>query len=162
MKQTLVRAHQSDQVYRSISNSTFGLVFFATLHKGGNHAELGDVAASIARFILQQPNNTLMESLKKHSLFADDIVRGFRNRLDDYQIVSFYETLNSFPIMASAGIIVDQKSATIGLPDTRERQISRAANHSDICKFSDPDGEDFEQVARHITRLVHGAVGVCK
>jgi hypothetical protein len=34
-----------------------------------------------------------MEGLKTDSLFADDLVQDFRQQLEDYNVLSFYETL---------------------------------------------------------------------
>lgn len=34
-----------------------------------------------------------MEALKGNSLFADGIVKEFRHQLEDYHVLSFYETL---------------------------------------------------------------------
>jgi hypothetical protein len=34
-----------------------------------------------------------MEALKKDSLFADDLAQDFRQQLEDYYVLSFYETL---------------------------------------------------------------------
>ena len=33
-----------------------------------------------------------MEDLKKDSLFADALVQDFRHQLEDYHVLSFYET----------------------------------------------------------------------
>jgi hypothetical protein len=68
-------------------------VFFGTPHQGGNLASLGNIAASIARLCLQNPPNSFIEALEKDCLFADELVRDFREQLEDYYILSFYETL---------------------------------------------------------------------
>jgi hypothetical protein len=69
------------------------LVFFATPHRGGNNAELGDVAAKIARVFSHSPSSSVMESLKANSFFADDLRRDFELRASDFSILTFYETL---------------------------------------------------------------------
>ena len=71
----------------------YGILFFGTPHQGGNCASLGGVAASIARLSLRNPTNSFMEALKIDSLFADDLVQDFRQQLEDYNVLSFYETL---------------------------------------------------------------------
>jgi hypothetical protein len=68
-------------------------VFFGTPHQSGNFASLGNIAASIARLCLRNPPNSFMEALKKDSLFADELARDFREQLEDYYVLSFYETL---------------------------------------------------------------------
>lgn len=73
--------------------ATYGIVFFATPHRGGNHAKFGDIAASVARAVLQNPDNTFMEALKKDSLFADNIIEDFKHQLENFFILNFFETL---------------------------------------------------------------------
>jgi protein SERAC1 len=73
--------------------ATYGIVFFATPHRGGNHAKLGDIVASVAKGMLRMPDSTFMEALKKDSLFADGIIQDFRHLLEDFFVLSFFETL---------------------------------------------------------------------
>lgn len=68
------------------------MVFFGTPHRGGEGTSLGSVAASVAKFVLRNPSNSLMESLKKESFLADMLNEDFANQYERYQIVSFYET----------------------------------------------------------------------
>ena len=67
-------------------------MFFGTPHRGGNNVPLGKVAASIARLALRNPTNSFMDALSKDNLFADDLVQDFRQQLEDYYILSFFET----------------------------------------------------------------------
>ena len=91
MKQMLVLAKLDDS-YRQLRNATHGIIFFGTPHRGGNSARLGDIASTIARGVLRNPQNNLMEALKTDSIFADSLVQSFRHQLEDYRIISFYET----------------------------------------------------------------------
>ena len=54
--------------------------------------------------------------------------------------------------------IVDEVSATLGLPGGRETQIAVEANHSTICKFSSATDDTYEQVADNLVDLVDRAV----
>jgi hypothetical protein len=81
-----------DETYNSIRSATYGIAFFGTPHQGGNGAKLGQIAATIASVCLRNPKNTFLEALKKDSLFADDLVKDFRHQLEDYHVLSFYET----------------------------------------------------------------------
>ena len=83
-----------DDTYQGIRAATYGIAFFGTPHQGGKFAGLGDVAYTSARAILQNPKNSFMEALRKDSLFADSIVQNFRHQLEDYHILSFFETLS--------------------------------------------------------------------
>jgi hypothetical protein len=53
---------------------------------------------------------------------------------------------------------VDRKSATLGLPGTRERQIAMDTDHSHICKFERDDDDTYEQVADNMVELIANAV----
>lgn len=89
---------KKDELYDSIRIATYGIAFFATPHRGGNFTKFGDVAASIARACLRNPRNTFIESLKKDSLLNDELEADFRHQSEDFQFLSFYETLPLGPI----------------------------------------------------------------
>ncbi|KAI0881123.1 uncharacterized protein GGS22DRAFT_192610 [Annulohypoxylon maeteangense] len=152
VKRALVHS-KADETYKMIWGSTYGIVFFGTPHKGGNHAGMGDMVAKIARSILGNPNNTFMSSLKKDSQFLDTITDDFRQLLEDFQILSFYETQP----LGRLGIVVDQKSAVLGLPGTREKQLALEANHSNICKFSCGEDPRYQLVADNIIDMIESA-----
>ncbi|KAI1085805.1 hypothetical protein F5B20DRAFT_519816 [Whalleya microplaca] len=151
-KRALVHA-KSDKTYESIWKSTFGITFFATPHNGGNHAGIGDIVAKVACSILRSPGNNFMTALKKGSSFLDIISDDFRQLLDDFQILSFYETKP----LGSFGIVVNQKSAVLGLPGVREKQIPLDANHSNICKFGSEQDPRYIQVADNIVKMINNA-----
>lgn len=54
--------------------------------------------------------------------------------------------------------MVDKESAVLGLPGEREVKHGLHADHSNICKFKDEDGEDFRPVWQEIQALVEDAV----
>ncbi|KAA6414807.1 MAG: hypothetical protein FRX48_01557 [Lasallia pustulata] len=153
VKRALVEAKLDDS-YKSIREATYGIAFFGTPHQGGNFLKLGDIAASIIRGVLRNPSSTFMEALKKDSLFSDTLVGDFRHQLEDHHVLSFFETLP----MGRLGLIVDQKSATLGLAGLRERQIPMDADHTGVCKFESAEGDDYEQVSFNLVRLVKSAV----
>lgn len=91
VSQALVEAKLND-MYRNIREATRGLAFFATPHRGGNYAKLGDIAAKIARTVLKNQPNTFLDSLQKDSLFSEDLQDDFRHQVENYSILSFFET----------------------------------------------------------------------
>ncbi|GAP88045.1 hypothetical protein SAMD00023353_3200950 [Rosellinia necatrix] len=149
IKRALVHA-KADATYNKIWRSTFGLVFFATPQQGGNHTGFGDVLASIARCVSRSPANTFMAALKGNSTFLSTITDDFRQMLEDFQILSFYETRP----LGSLGIVVDRKSALLGLPGTRERQIPIDADHRGICKFASSEDPRYRLVEDNIAQMV--------
>ncbi|MCJ1243623.1 hypothetical protein MMC30_000820, partial [Trapelia coarctata] len=153
VKKALVAA-KLDDTYKAIREATFGIAFFGTPHQGGELAKLGDIAASIMRAVFRNPKNTFLEALKKNSIFSNGVIDDFRHQLEDYYIVSFYETRR----MAIHGLIVDKKSATLGLSGTRERQIPVDADHKDLCKFAGAEGSDYEAVSANLVWLANCAI----
>jgi triacylglycerol esterase/lipase EstA (alpha/beta hydrolase family) len=91
VKRALVEA-RLDGTYESILKATYGMAFFGTPHRGSTFAKLGDVAVSVVRSVLNNPKNTFMDSLKEDLLFSDTTVDDFRHQVENYQILSFYET----------------------------------------------------------------------
>ncbi|KAI1372216.1 hypothetical protein F4677DRAFT_433331 [Hypoxylon crocopeplum] len=152
VKRALVHSN-NDRTYETIRRSTFGVAFFGTPHKGGNCSGIGDVVAKIARSILGNPSNSFMEALKGGSLFLDSINDDFRQLMEDFQFLSFYET----QALSRFGVVVNKSSATLGLPGTREKQIALDANHRNICKFDSEKDSSYQQVADNISRIIADA-----
>ncbi|KAF2962612.1 hypothetical protein GQX73_g10961 [Xylaria multiplex] len=130
VKQALVEA-TLDNTYKPIVEATKLLIFFATPHRGGRYASVGDIAAKIVRAGLRKPTNDLFESLKKQSDSATKRFEQSRHLYERCLVVNFYEG----EPYGTLGIIVDKDSATLGLPGTREKQVAMHADHSSICKF---------------------------
>lgn len=53
--------------------------------------KLGKTAMAIVRGIFRDPPNDIMEALSRGSLFADMLQANWRDQLNLYKIVSFYE-----------------------------------------------------------------------
>ncbi|KAI1803224.1 hypothetical protein F4811DRAFT_525973 [Daldinia bambusicola] len=142
----------NDRTYGSIEESTFGIAFFGTPHRGGNKAGIGGVVANIARSLLGNPDNTFMSAVREGA-FLELIDDDFRQLLENFQILTFYETRP----LGRFGIVVGQSSAILGLPGTREKQIALDKDHKSICKFSSDDDPEYQQVADNIASMVDSA-----
>jgi len=79
--------------YKQTRLATHGIAFFATPHQGGNHVRFGAIISAIGRAVLGNPKNNFLEALKRDSAYADSLTQHFRHQLEDYRILSFYETL---------------------------------------------------------------------
>ncbi|KAJ5004002.1 hypothetical protein K4K48_010694 [Colletotrichum sp. SAR 10_66] len=155
VKEAIVEASLNANLkYQQIRDATYGLVFFATPHHGSDYANLGGVAATIARAVLRTPKNPLLDSLKRDSLFSETQRKNFRHRLEDFKIISFYETL---PMLKMEKPIVDKKSAVLGLASQREEAFPIDTNHVDICKFTGPGDPNYKFVANQISALCQEA-----
>jgi hypothetical protein len=90
LKRALVEG-ELDHSHKAIRAATYGIAFFGTPHRGGRNVKLGSFAASMIRGPWA-PSNTFIEVLKKDSLFADALQNDFQHQLEDYKVLSFYET----------------------------------------------------------------------
>ena len=91
---------KGDETYKNIWASTFGIVFFATPHRGGNKAGVGSIAATVARGMLGYPSNSFMKALQRQSDCLNAITDDFRRCLEDFKLISFFETRNFGPSRA--------------------------------------------------------------
>ncbi|OAP56177.1 hypothetical protein AYL99_09356 [Fonsecaea erecta] len=151
--QALVHAKQND-TYTNICEATFGLAFFATPHRGGEHARIGRVAAEIAKLVTGNTKNNFLDHLQKNSILSDQLRENFRNQIGKYKILSICESLR----MEGIGLIVDQKSATLELDPAIENVISVEADHRNVCKFESPESPAYQLVAPNLVKLAHQAV----
>ena len=118
VKQALIEARLNDRKYRCLRASTCGLVFFATPHAGGNkcvcfgveiykyihcmeacadsgtctRAGVASIASKICSAMTGEPSNSLLATLEKDSLLNEISSDQFHHQINDYEILSFYET----------------------------------------------------------------------
>ncbi|PYH97579.1 kinesin [Aspergillus ellipticus CBS 707.79] len=152
VKEALVQAKLSVS-YGSICTSTFGITFFGTPHRGTHLARVGGVAAKLVRTILGSSSNTLLKALTKGNLYSRELSSNFDKLLENYQYLSFYETLS----FKSIGIIVEKESAILGLPDSREKTVALNADHEEICRFSCDEDDNYQYVSSLIVELATSA-----
>lgn len=77
--------------YSLIHHCAKSFAFFATPHRGGHGAELGQVAAGFVRRLGMNPRTGIIEALRKDSHVAPEINNDFVDGQDNYRICSFYE-----------------------------------------------------------------------
>ncbi|PYI10351.1 kinesin [Aspergillus sclerotiicarbonarius CBS 121057] len=152
VKEALVQAKLS-AIYGSICTSTFGIAFFGTPHRGTHLARVGGVAAKLVRTVLGTASNTLLKALARGSLYAQELSANFDKLLENYQYLSFYETLP----FKGIGIIVEKHSAVLGLPDSREKAVALNGDHDAICRFPREEDDDYQYVSSLIVELARSA-----
>lgn len=91
VKQALVEA-KINPLHACVKASTYGLVFFATPHSGGNRTGVADSAAKLCSALTGQAKNSLLETLEKASLLNEISKDHFRPQIGDYEILTFIET----------------------------------------------------------------------
>ena len=187
VKQALVEAGIHSSIYGCIRVSTKGLVFFATPHAGGNLAGLADVAANFTSAMTGSAKNSLLKTLKQNSLLNEISKDHFRDQSGDYVVLTFIESKKMdvriggkriklrlvpqitsmvflFPYKAQGGFanrwqcIVEADSAKLGVPGEVVLRLNR--NHSDICKFSGPEDDDYELVKGNLEVMARKVQGM--
>ncbi|KAJ0414986.1 hypothetical protein BJY00DRAFT_294203 [Aspergillus carlsbadensis] len=148
VKEALVQA-KLGVIYDSIRTATYGIAFFGTPHRGSHMAKMGETVAKAVRAFLRTPSNTFLNALKENDLYANELSANFQKLLEDYHYINFYETLP----LRSLGMIVEKKSATLGLPDTREMTVAVAGDHESICRFRSEEDDSYIHVSGLITRF---------
>ena len=98
--ESLIIAHEESR-YGDILLSTKAVVFLGTPHGGSEKASLGSVAATVLNAVesisllelaLGRTRSDLVKMLRSRSPILEEVSLSFRNRVDDMEIVSFYET----------------------------------------------------------------------
>ncbi|KAF2679561.1 hypothetical protein K458DRAFT_422121 [Lentithecium fluviatile CBS 122367] len=148
-KRALLIATLPKSIYQTIYTCTGGMVFFATPHGGSGKARIGKIASTIARTLTWGRDNAFMEALSKNSLCSEATRTDFNDIVENIRLISYFETLPT-----SGTMVVDKEDAVCGLPREKELKLLLNANHSEVCKFLDPEGKDYVGVSEQIDALV--------
>jgi hypothetical protein len=82
--------------FNSIPRATYGIAFFATPHQSSDlGTKLGEIASNISKEVVKNPSLAFLESMKKDSLYSEQLADSFQQQLFNYAVLSFYETLPS-------------------------------------------------------------------
>ena len=112
LKKSLVIAHEESR-YANILRSTKAVAFFGTPHGGSDKAGLGSILANILNTVesvsllelaLGSTRSDLVKILGSRSTVLEEVSLSFRNRANDIEIVSFYETRASPPFKTEVSV----------------------------------------------------------
>ena len=92
IKQALIDAEIKKREYSCIKASTYGLVFFATPHKGGNRAGGADLVANICSGLTGGSRNSLLKQLERNSILREISTEQFGPQIENYDILTYFET----------------------------------------------------------------------
>ncbi|ORX95666.1 hypothetical protein BCR34DRAFT_498311 [Clohesyomyces aquaticus] len=164
---TLIRAKladdRDDPTVATLNKATYGLLFFGTPHKG---LFIEDILSMIGG---GNPRRGLVEELREKSSSLESQISDFRNLARDYKIVSFYETQQSkrlkwdeeksrFRRTGEYITSVDTDSALLQLPDNMEVKVKVDADHSNIAKFMNRNGEPYTTTLRYLKKFELDAI----
>lgn len=100
VEEALVTAWQEHRANPMIGVSTYH-IFLAVPHKGSDHASWGQMVADIYRTMTIQPNNSLLERLKRASSDNEDLNARFKRLHEAYK---FYSCVESLPYQGLPGL----------------------------------------------------------
>ena len=85
---------QHQPQYLPIYESTRGIIFLGTPHRGSTAASWGILASNLAKVALQGPNEKILKTLKPNNELLENLHMVFLQMLEDRKIKihSFYET----------------------------------------------------------------------
>ncbi|KAK0729543.1 Alpha/Beta hydrolase protein [Lasiosphaeris hirsuta] len=152
IKQAL-RFANNEPRYSDIAESTRGIVFFGTPHRGSDAATWGNLVAGImATAFGTRIKTSFLKALKPNSRDLMDLSEDFRSIATRYSIASFVEEDKHSKL---GRVIVERHSAVMEVP--HEEVASLPGDHSNICKFGRNDAHRFDAVWRCIRRIAQGA-----
>lgn len=106
-----------EQHYNSISESTVGIIFLGTPHRGSQKAVYGKVLATVATTVLNRPSPRLVSALETNSEALMRLTTDFRFQLPKYQIYSFYEMKPIKALSTLVSVKITDLSASIDQTD---------------------------------------------
>ncbi|KAK0724579.1 hypothetical protein B0H67DRAFT_108687 [Lasiosphaeris hirsuta] len=141
-----------DGTYQSIRNSTSGIIFLGTPHRGSGAADLGSTVASIAAAAIpgfRIFNRDILKDLRRNNTTLAGISSAFSRICVGMTIHSFYETIPQ----GGTQLIVDRASAILDLTNESVR-VGLNSTHQNMGKFRDAYDHNWSLLASSITDLL--------
>ncbi|KAL8371675.1 hypothetical protein RB595_001465 [Gaeumannomyces hyphopodioides] len=139
-----------------VADSTKGIVFFGTPHRGTDVANWGELLAKVKSASYgTRPRTKFLKLLRSNSNDLMDLSEDFRPIAQNYALVSFIEQ-NIISKLGFNRVVVAKHSAVMEMP--HEEQMHINGDHSTMCKFSRNPGDAnrFDAVWRSIQRAARG------
>lgn len=121
IKKALVMAHEAAHDYGTILDSTKGIVFMGTPHRGSDLIPWSLMLVNIINHVpfKNKIQKALLRNLDSNSDMLTEISRQFLHRSSGLKIMSFTEQLIEPPLQS---LVVTEHSAILGLPNERVYQ----------------------------------------
>ena len=109
----LVYAHD-DGRFHILKNSTAGVMFFGTPHRGSEHIKYGSILQKLAKTTANL-DISVMKKLQRDSNTLARLALESRRQLSRYKVVSFYETLETIIEPFSSLVTCSNKTSANGI-----------------------------------------------
>ncbi|OCL02223.1 hypothetical protein AOQ84DRAFT_229435 [Glonium stellatum] len=133
---------------KRVVESTHGIIFLGTPHRGSDAASYGKIAFTLTKvFASQNANTKLLRALEKSSEVLERITKSFYetwNQHDEMQIYSFHEEKDVTKLGIFHMRIVSPECAKIG--HVNELTGSIPEDHMHIAKFRGPSDPGFVRI----------------
>lgn len=148
-------AHEAAHDYGTILDSTRGIVFMGTPHRGSDLIPWSLMLVNIINHVLfkNKIRKALLRNLDSNSDMLTEISRQFLHRSSGLKIMTFTEQLIEPPLES---LVVPEHSAILGLPN--ERVYPMHAHHRNMCRFESKESQNFLLVEGAIKELVSGSL----
>ncbi|OJD31266.1 ankyrin repeat protein [Diplodia corticola] len=155
LKQALILAHARSDLHGWFTDSTIGIIFMGTPHRGADVAYWSKVLGRFVNvFAGSKVRTDILHDLEPKSQTLGRLCELFVERAKSLAIYSFYERRKMAGINS---LVVDEHSAILHLPN--ERSVPVEADHREICKFLTSSNQNYALVLDAILDLVEVATG---
>ncbi|PVF97304.1 hypothetical protein CPB86DRAFT_707261 [Serendipita vermifera] len=142
--------HRQD--YKSITVSTYAILFFGTPHSGANGVDLAEWMGKLLS-VYTFTDDTILKELDRDSIELQSIQAFYLGASERIKSIFFYEALPTPLMKGVAELIVPRGSGTIA-GDRNAKAIELHGNHFEIIKYQERDNNDYRRVVGHLSNLV--------
>ncbi|KAI9823926.1 MAG: hypothetical protein M1832_002244 [Thelocarpon impressellum] len=132
----------------AVAASTAGIIFAGTPHRGSNKAAWASIASNVAKIVLKDQNDKVVDALNRGSETLERLQYNFSPILPRLKIFTLLEDHN----YSKVGKIVDDDSATLGSVNERQRTIP--ADHMGMVKFDDVRNVGFKRTLGALSEIL--------
>ncbi|PVF91216.1 hypothetical protein CPB86DRAFT_719899, partial [Serendipita vermifera] len=154
LKQALALCHGAgyNPDHRSIKVSTYAVLFFGTPHSGANSVNLAQWMGRLLS-VYMFTDDRILKDLDRDSIALESIQTFYLGASEYIKSIFFYETLPTPLIQGVAELIVPRRLAIIE-GDRNAEVVAMYADHCQIVKFEERQGNDYRQVVERLLKLV--------